>query len=133
MKRILCFMLAVLMLAGLLTGCSDELKIFTDVDFASSPFKHLNNGGITDSDTLPYNVDAITGATLTVEGPGVVTSTPLSVRELESRSDGLESFRTRFDDIVGDDVTVDDTCPQFAQHGDDSAFAGGNAAGQANM
>lgn len=89
MKRILCFMLAVLMLAGLLTGCGDELKIFTDVDFASSPFKHLNNGGITDSDTLPYNVDAITGATLTVEGPGVVTSTPLSVRELESRSDGL--------------------------------------------
>ena len=89
MKRILCFMLAVLMLAGLLTGCGDELKIFTDVDFTSSPFKHLNNGGITDSDTLPYNVDAITGATLTVEGPGVVTSTPLSVRELESRSDGL--------------------------------------------
>ena len=34
MKRILCFMLAVLMLAGLLTGCGEELKIFTDVDFA---------------------------------------------------------------------------------------------------
>ena len=51
----------------------------------------------------------------------------------KSRSDGRKSFRTGFDDVVGDDVAVDDTCPQFTQHGDDSAFAGGNAAGQANM
>ncbi len=51
----------------------------------------------------------------------------------KSRGDGHNSFRTRFDDVVGDDVAVDDTCPQSAQHGDDRTLAGSNAAGQANM
>ena len=69
------------------------------IDFASSEYKHLNNGGITEDETLPYNIDAITGATLTVEGPGVVTSIPLSIRELENRDDGL--FRGVYYDSNG--------------------------------
>lgn len=64
-------------------------KIFSGIDFSVSPFKHITNGGITEDDTLPYNIDAISGATMTVEGPAVVTSIPLSVRELENRNDGL--------------------------------------------
>ena len=36
------------------------------IDFASSEYKHLNNGGITEDETLPYNIEDITGATLTV-------------------------------------------------------------------
>lgn len=63
--------------------------IFTDVDFAVSPYKHLTNGGITSENTMPYNIDVITGATVTVEGPGLVTSIPLSMRELENRNEGL--------------------------------------------
>ena len=64
-------------------------QIFSGVDFAASPFKHINNGGVTDDPTLPYNIDAISGATMTVEGPAVVTSIPLSIRELENRTEGL--------------------------------------------
>ena len=47
----------------------------------ASPYKHISYSG------APYNMDAITSATLTVEGPGVVTSTPISVRFLESAED----------------------------------------------
>ncbi|MCL1905832.1 MAG: hypothetical protein FWG06_02355, partial [Clostridiales bacterium] len=43
----------------------------------ASPYKHITYAG------APYNIDAITGATLTVEGPGVSSSVPVSVRELE--------------------------------------------------
>ena len=74
-------------------------EIFSGVDFSISPFKHITNGGITTDDTLPYNVDAISGATMTVEGPAVVTSIPLSVRELENRNDGL--VRGVYEDAKG--------------------------------
>lgn len=57
------------------------------IDYSDSPYKHVNNGGITGQDG-PYNIDAITGATLTIEGPGVKTSVPLSVRDMESRDTG---------------------------------------------
>ncbi len=53
--------------------------------YAGSPYKHINNGGL--SGSAPYNIDAITGATLTVEGPGVKATTPMSVRELENSAD----------------------------------------------
>lgn len=56
------------------------------IDFSKSPYKHITNGGQEGSG--PYNIDAITGATLTVEGPGVKTSVPVSVRDLEGRNAG---------------------------------------------
>jgi len=56
------------------------------IDFGSSPFKHITNGG--QAGNSPYNIDAITGATLTVEGPGVKQSVPVSVRDLEGRDAG---------------------------------------------
>lgn len=88
--------LIVLMLAAclLLSACGQTAPVVIEVDssaidFSASEYKHLNNGGVTEDEILPYNIDAITGATLTVEGPGVVTSIPLSIRELENRNDGL--------------------------------------------
>ncbi len=93
MKKAVCLLLIVSMLCALLTGCGGTAQTptpsFDNVDFVTSPFKHLNNGGVTEDAVLPYNIDAITGATLTVEGPGIVTSIPLSVRELENRNEGL--------------------------------------------
>lgn len=57
-------------------------------DFSSSPYKHITNGG--QGGSAPYNIDAITGATLTVEGPGVEKSVPVSVRDLEGRDAGVK-------------------------------------------
>lgn len=65
------------------------------IDFSTSPYKHITNGGV-EGDT-PYNIDAITGATLTVEGPGVKVSVPLPVRDLENRNAG--AFRGNYTDI----------------------------------
>ncbi|MBQ9014662.1 MAG: hypothetical protein IJ109_00950 [Firmicutes bacterium] len=56
-------------------------------DFSNSPYKHITNGG--QGGSAPYNIDAITGATLTVEGPGVEKSVPVSVRDLEGRDAGI--------------------------------------------
>lgn len=56
-------------------------------DYVNSPFKHITNGGISGQEG-PYNLDAITGATLTIEGPGVVSSVPLPIRELEMQNAG---------------------------------------------
>lgn len=67
----------------------DVGPVDTGIDFSVSAYKHITNGGVTDHEKLPYNIDAITGATQTVEGPGVVTSIPLSVREIENAKSGL--------------------------------------------
>lgn len=81
----------ILLAALLLSACGKSLtaQIYENVEFAASPYKHINNGGVKDDAVLPYNIDAISGATMTVEGPAVVTSIPLSVRELENRNEGL--------------------------------------------
>lgn len=71
-------------------------------DFSKSPYKHINNGG--QEGTAPYNIDSITGATLTVEGPGVKTSVPVSVRDLEGRDAG--AVRANYTDKRdGSDIT----------------------------
>jgi len=55
---------------------------------APSPYKHITNGGKGGpTPSSPYNLDAITSATLTIEGPGVVNSVPITIRELESTKD----------------------------------------------
>ena len=51
----------------------------------SNSYKHITNGG--QGGSAPYNIDAITSATLTVEGPGVESSVPITVRELEETKD----------------------------------------------
>ncbi len=93
MKRLINWLLVAALLFGTVTisACNnaEETRLIPDVDFSSSPYKHINNGGITDNPVLPYNIDAITGATMTVEGPAVAVSIPLSVRELENRNGGL--------------------------------------------
>ena len=53
-------------------------------DYSTSPYKHITHDG------APYNIDSITGATLTVEGPGVKKSVPVSVRDLEGRDAGIK-------------------------------------------
>ena len=80
MKKSLLFaLIAVLCLAAvMLCGCGMVEIDNSSIDFSTSVYKHITNGGITADEHMPYNVDAITGATLTVEGPGVETSIPLS-------------------------------------------------------
>lgn len=100
MNRRILFLLFLILALVFLTACSEDPEIdFSNVDYSSSIYKHINNGGLTDENGLPYNVDAITSATLTVEGPGVVSSIPLSVRELENRTEGL--FRGFYSDKSG--------------------------------
>lgn len=57
------------------------------INYSSSPYRHITNGGIT-GQSGPYDIDAITGATLTIEGPGVTSSVPLPIRELEGQNAG---------------------------------------------
>lgn len=73
-----------------LTSCKDENlpEVNFSFDKKTSIYKHINNGGVTTDKNIPYNIDAITGATMTVEGAGVVTSIPLSVREIENNING---------------------------------------------
>ena len=74
-----------------------EIKVTSKggIDFANSPFKHINNGGIS-GQNAPYNIDSITGATLTVEGPGMKASVPLSIRQVEEANGG--AFRGDYTD-----------------------------------
>lgn len=107
MKKIVKSALSIVMCGALLCGCAQtEPDVteadFSNVDFETSNYKHINNGGVTDNEVLPYNVDAITGATLTVEGPAVVTSIPLSVRELENCDEGL--VRGTYSDSRGERI-----------------------------
>ncbi len=100
MKRKVFILVLVVLALTLIAACSGNAALdFSDLDYATSIYKHINNGGVTDDTGLPYNVDAITSATLTVEGPGVVASIPLSVRELENRTAGL--FRGVYSDKSG--------------------------------
>lgn len=82
---------------GSLLKLINEIKIIpaSGVDYSKSSYKHINNGGLSGSE--PYNVDAITGATLTLEGPGLEASIPLSIREAESQNAG--AFRGDYTDI----------------------------------
>lgn len=107
MKKLVNWLLTAALILGVaaFSGCgnkTEETRIIPDVDFASSPYKHVNNGGVTDDPTLPYNIDAITGATMTVEGPAVAVSIPLSVRELENRTSGL--VRGIYSDSTGSKI-----------------------------
>ncbi|MBQ9992369.1 MAG: S-layer homology domain-containing protein [Firmicutes bacterium] len=68
------------------------------IDYAKSPFRHINNGGHIGSS--PYNIDAITGSTLTVEGPGMTKSVPLSIREVENQNAG--TVRKAYTDVNGE-------------------------------
>ena len=105
MKKLFAMLLAAMMLLSACTPNSQQTKETVAVgdsgviDFVTSQFKHITNGGITEDENLPYNIDAITGATMTVEGPAIVTSIPLSVRELENRSEGF--FRGIYTDSKG--------------------------------
>ena len=105
MKKLFVLMLALTLLlsacapAAQQSGETIPLGDAAAVDFGTSRFKHITNGGITEDENLPYNIDAITGATMTVEGPAIVTSIPLSVRELENRSEGF--FRGIYTDTKG--------------------------------
>lgn len=79
-----------LTLIFILLSCNTKKfdNVIINYDKINSPYKHINNGGLSKDDKLPYNIDAITGATMTVEGPGVVASIPLSIREIENTNEG---------------------------------------------
>lgn len=74
---------------GSLIKLVNEIKVTTSSgeDYSKSSYKHITNGGL--EGDAPYDVDAITGATLTFEGPGLESSIPLSIRELENQNAGV--------------------------------------------
>lgn len=61
----------------------DEVKS-KDSNKSNSSFKHISNEG------APYNVDAITSATFTVEGPAVEGYRAISLRQIEEDIDGQQ-------------------------------------------
>lgn len=60
------------------TGTSPASMV-NSIATAASKYKHLDAG-------VPYNIDSLTGATLTVEGPGVTATTPIRVSDIEGTS-----------------------------------------------
>ena len=60
----------------------------------SSPYKHISHDG------EPYNVDAITGATFTIEGPGVEGYRAVSLRQIEEDTGG-QSLNKYYEKIDG--------------------------------
>lgn len=89
---------------GSLLKLINEIKVTpaSGVDFSKSPYKHITNGGV--AGDAPYNIDAITGATLTFEGPGLEASIPLSIREMENQDAG--AFRGDYSDIRNGNETT---------------------------
>ncbi len=86
--RIVSLVVFAVMFMFCLTACGKyDVKLFSNVDFSNSPFKHITNGG--KGGETPYNINAITGATLTIEGPGMDSSVPFSTKELENTDAGL--------------------------------------------
>lgn len=105
-KGMIRVLFALALSAGFLVACGGgemgnniKNKVETELDYEKSPFRHVNNGAIEDEKGLPYNVDAITGATITVEGPAMVTSIPLSIREFENQTEGI--VRGAYEDASG--------------------------------
>jgi hypothetical protein len=68
----------------------DELVKVT----SSSPYKHISKDG------EPYNVDAITGATFTIEGPGVEGYRAISLRQIEEDTPG-QVLDTYYEKVEG--------------------------------
>lgn len=66
-----------------------------------SPYKHISYEG------APYNIDAITGATFTIEGPGVEGYRALSLRQIEEATGG--QARVEYYEKVADGKVVKNT------------------------
>jgi len=58
---------------------SSPAAMLTGIETAASKYKHMDAG-------VPYNIDSLTGATLTVEGPGVTATTPIRISDVETTS-----------------------------------------------
>ena len=71
MKKLFALIFAAMLLLSACTPNAQQTKETVAVgdsgviDFVTSQFKHITNGGITEDENLPYNIDAITGATIT--------------------------------------------------------------------
>jgi len=65
----------------------------------SSPYKHISYEG------EPYNVDAITGATFTIEGPAVEGYRAISLRQIEEDTTG-QTIDTYYEKVNGKVVEV---------------------------
>lgn len=99
-----------------------EIKVTTSggIDFSGSPFKHINNGGL--SGSAPYDIAAITGATLTLEGPGLKDTKPVSIRQLEQENRG--AFRGDYTDDRGEFTYEGIKLSHLLYNMDESAGAG---------
>lgn len=99
-----------MLLCVLLCSCGGinfkELPAVTgDLDISQSIYSHITNGGKYAAGTaegnegLPYDIDAITGATLTIEGPAMKESVPFAVGTMESY--GKIIVRGQYQDKAG--------------------------------
>ena len=74
------------------------------LDLGDSPYKHITYQGTAQGGV--YAVDAITGATLTVEGPGLTGTTPILVSDLE-KAESTNMYRGLYTDKRnGTDTTL---------------------------
>jgi DMSO/TMAO reductase YedYZ molybdopterin-dependent catalytic subunit len=66
----------------------------------NSTFKHTNYS------SAPYNVDSITSATMTIEGPGLQDRQIVTTRQLESMDQGVQkgTYKENIDDTVCDNT-----------------------------
>jgi DMSO/TMAO reductase YedYZ molybdopterin-dependent catalytic subunit len=64
-----------------------------EIDFNESTYKHINYDG------APYNIDSITGATMTIDGPGMQSYRALSLRQIEEENAGL--VRDTYTEVIG--------------------------------
>lgn len=81
----------------IVVGDEKTKEIVGDIG-ADSTYKHISHDG------APYNVDAITSATLTIEGPGVEGYRAISLRQLEEDLEG-QSVDTYYEKVDGEVVT----------------------------
>ena len=79
------------------------VSVVAGVDYSHSPFKHVTYEGGDEEDI--YAPDAITGATLTVEGPGVTATTPIMVSDLEKTANANIRRGSYSDDKGGGETT----------------------------
>ena len=103
MKAKLTLIFTLLLTLLLLASCGGKAPaelpaVSSGLDFSASPYSHLTNGGqynraeaegIAANERFPYDVDAITSATLTIEGPAMKESVPLPVGSLEAHDEAL--------------------------------------------
>ncbi|MGI6361577.1 MAG: stalk domain-containing protein [Bacillota bacterium] len=79
-----------------------QITAGSGIDFSTSEYKHINHEELGNM----YNIPAITGATLTIEGPGTSASAMPSIAEIERLSGSAPYFRGEYTDYRNGNATT---------------------------